>query len=101
MRGGAEVLFLALGIRRDFFFVNVRRRDFKAVEARRGDGGVSTHVRCEDVVADLEARLADPDLYADAKRAAEVQRAYQQAQSELTRLYEEWEAAEAALQEEP
>ena len=43
------------------------------------------------------AQLADPDLYADGKHAAEVQKAYQQAQGELTKLYEEWEAAEAAL----
>ncbi|MDD5904934.1 MAG: hypothetical protein PUC64_08295, partial [Clostridium sp.] len=54
----------------------------------------------EEEIADLEAQMADPELYADSKRAAEVQRAYQQAQSDLTRLYEEWEAAEAALQEE-
>ncbi|MBQ4264709.1 MAG: ATP-binding cassette domain-containing protein [Clostridia bacterium] len=54
----------------------------------------------EEEIAELEAQLADPDLYSDAKRAAEVQKAYQQAQSALSHLYEEWEKAEAALQEE-
>ena len=54
----------------------------------------------EAEIADLEALMADPDLYADSKRAADVQKAYQQAQSDLSMLYEEWEAAEAALQEE-
>ena len=54
----------------------------------------------EEEITELEAQMADPDLYSDAKRAAEVQKAYQQAQSDLARLYEEWENAEAALQEE-
>ncbi|MBQ8618621.1 MAG: ABC-F type ribosomal protection protein [Clostridia bacterium] len=54
----------------------------------------------EEEIAQLEEQMGDPDLYSDAKRAAEVQKAYQQAQSDLARLYEEWENAEAALQEE-
>jgi len=54
----------------------------------------------EEEIAMLEEQMGDPDLYADAKRAAEVQKAYQQAQNDLARLYEEWENAEAALQEE-
>jgi len=54
----------------------------------------------EEEIANLEAQMADPDLYSDARRAAEVQKAYQQAQNDLARLYEEWENAEAALQEE-
>ena len=54
----------------------------------------------EEEIAELEAQMADPDLYSDARRAAEVQKAYQQAQNDLARLYEEWETAEAVLQEE-
>ena len=44
--------------------------------------------------------MADPALYSDPQRAADVQRTYQAAQQALQMLYEEWEAAEAALQEE-
>lgn len=51
-------------------------------------------------IADLEEKMADPDLYTDNTKVAEVQRAYQQAQEALAKLYEEWESAEAALQEE-
>ena len=54
----------------------------------------------EEEIAQLEEQMGDPDLYSDAKRAAEVQKAYQQAQNELALLYEEWENAEAAIQEE-
>ena len=54
----------------------------------------------EEEIAHLEELMADPDLYSDNKKAAEVQKAYQQAQDDLARLYEEWEEAEAALQEE-
>ena len=54
----------------------------------------------EEEITKLEEQMSDPDLYADNKKAAEVQKAYQQAQDDLARLYEEWEAAEAALQEE-
>ena len=51
----------------------------------------------EEEIAQLEARMADPDLYADAQQAAEINRAYQKAQAELPLLYEQWEQAEAAL----
>ena len=54
----------------------------------------------EEEIANLEAMMADPDLYADAEKAAKVQKDYRQAQDDLARLYEEWEAAEAALQDE-
>ena len=54
----------------------------------------------EEEIVLLEEKMADPDLYSDNRKAAEVQKAYQQAQEDLARLYEEWEAAEAALQEE-
>ena len=43
--------------------------------------------------------MADPALYADAQRAAEVQRSYQRAKDELAALYEAWEQAEAQLSE--
>lgn len=51
----------------------------------------------EEQIAQLEAQMSDPDLYADAQRAAAVQRDYQKAQEELAALYEQWEQAEAAL----
>ncbi len=54
----------------------------------------------EAEIAELEALMADPALYADAGRAAQVRRDYQRAQEALARLYEEWEAAEAALEQE-
>lgn len=40
--------------------------------------------------------MADPSLYSDAQKSADVQRAYQKAQQALQTLYEQWEAAEAA-----
>ena len=51
-------------------------------------------------VAELEAQMADPSLYSDAQKSADVQRAYQKAQQALQTLYEQWEAAEAALSQE-
>ncbi len=54
----------------------------------------------ESEIAGLEAQMADPALYQDPGRAANVQKAYSQAQEELQRLYEQWEEAEAALSEE-
>lgn len=54
----------------------------------------------EEEIEELETLMSDPDLYADAKRAAEVQKTYQKAQGSLAILYEQWEEAEAALQEE-
>ena len=54
----------------------------------------------EAEIAELEAQMADPALYSDAQKAADVQRAYQKAQQELQTLYEQWEAAEAALSQE-
>ena len=72
----------------------LRQLKVRAQEAEKAVGAK------EEEIADLEAQLADPNLYADTVRAAAVQKAYQQAQGDLSRLYEEWEAAEAALQEE-
>jgi len=54
----------------------------------------------ESEIAELEEKMADPDLYTDQKKAAEVQKAYLKAQNDLLELYETWEQAEAALQEE-
>lgn len=72
----------------------LRQLKVRAQEAEKAVGAK------EEEIAEFEAKMADPDLYADSKRAAEVQRAYQKAQEDLARLYEEWECAEAALQEE-
>ena len=52
----------------------------------------------EQEIADYEAQMADPALYNDAQKAAQVNKAYQQAQEDLLMLYEQWEQAEAALQ---
>lgn len=54
----------------------------------------------EAEIAELEAQMADPSLYSDAQKSADVQRAYQKAQQALQTLYEQWEAAEAALYQE-
>ncbi len=72
----------------------LRQLKVRAQEAEKAVGAK------EEEIALLEEQMGDPDLYSNAKRAAEVQKAYQQAQNDLARLYEEWEAAEAALQEE-
>ena len=54
----------------------------------------------EEEISALEIQMSDPDLYSDAAKASHVQKAYQKAQEVLSQLYEEWEQAEAALQEE-
>ena len=54
----------------------------------------------EAEIAELEAQMADPSLYSDAQKSADVQRAYQKAQQALQTLYKQWEAAEAALSQE-
>ena len=72
----------------------LRQLKVRAQEAEKAVGAK------EEEIALLEEQMGDPDLYSDAARAAEVQKAYQQAQNDLSRLYEEWENAEAALQEE-
>lgn len=54
----------------------------------------------EAEIAELEAQMADPSLYSDAQKSADVQRAYQKAKQALQTLYEQWEAAEAALSQE-
>ena len=69
----------------------LRQLKVRAQEAERAVG------LKEEEIAQLEAQMADPDLYADASRFAEINRAYQKAQAELPLLYEQWEQAEAAL----
>jgi len=72
----------------------LRQMKVRAQEAEKAVGAK------EAEIAALEEKMSDPDLYSDSKKSAEVQKAYQQAQNDLARLYEEWEQAEAALQEE-
>ncbi len=48
----------------------------------------------EDEAAEIEARLADPETYADPEKAAALAKAYQQKKDEIDRLYAEWEALE-------
>ena len=72
----------------------LRQLKTRAQEAEKAVGAK------EAEIAELEAQMADPALYSDPQHAADVQRAYQVAQQTLQTLYEEWEAAEAALQEE-
>jgi len=72
----------------------LRQLKTRAQEAEKAVGSK------EAEIAELEAQMADPALYSDPQRAADVQRAYQTAQQTLQALYEEWETAEAALQEE-
>ena len=69
----------------------LRQLKVRAQEAERAVG------QKEEEIARLEAQMADPDLYADAGKFAEINRAYQKAQAELPLLYEQWEQAEAAL----
>ena len=72
----------------------LRQLKVRAQEAERAVG------LKEQEIADFEAQLADSSLYTDAKKAAQVNIAYQKAQEDLLKLYEAWEAAEAALQAE-
>ena len=72
----------------------LRQLKTRAQEAEKAVGAK------EAEIAELETQMADPALYSDPQRAADVQRTYQAAQQALQMLYEEWEAAEAALQEE-
>ena len=71
----------------------LRQLKVRAQEAEKAVGDK------EEEIASLEAQMADPALYADAQRAAEVQRSYQRAKDELAALYEAWEQAEAQLSE--
>ena len=72
----------------------LRQLKIRAQEAEKAVGVKETEI------AELEAQMADPSLYSDAQKSADVQRAYQKAQQALQTLYEQWEAAEAALSQE-
>ena len=72
----------------------LRQLKTRAQEAEKAVGSK------EAEIAELEAQMADPALYSDAQKAADVQRVYQKAQQKLQTLYEQWEAAEAALSQE-
>ena len=76
---------------------NKRNESAATLEEQEAEKAVGAK---EAEIAAYEEKMSDPDLYADPKKAAEVQKAYQQAQDDLLVLYEQWEAAEAALQEE-
>ena len=77
----------------------MNRQALRQLKARAQEAEKAIEAK-ETQIAELEEQMADPALYADAARAAEVQKTYQQAQSDLTALYAAWEEAEAALQEE-
>lgn len=72
----------------------LRQLKIRAQEAEKAVGVKETEI------AELEAQMADPSLYSDAQKSADVQRAYQKAQQALQTLYEQWEAAETALSQE-
>ena len=77
----------------------MNRQALRQLKTRAQEAEKAVGVK-EAEIADLEAQMADPTLYSDPQHAADVQRAYQAAQQTLQTLYEKWEAAEAALQEE-
>ena len=47
--------------------------------------------------SELEALMADPDLYQDQARWAEVSREYAQVERRLERAYQHWEEAQEAM----
>ena len=74
------------------------KQALRQLKARAQEAEKAIGVKDEEI-AQMEAQMADPALYADAEKAAAVQKSYQQAQRDLQALYEAWEEAEAALQE--
>ncbi len=52
-------------------------------------------LKAEEEAAELEARLAAPETYQDADKAAELAREYQRKKEEIDRLYRAWEALES------
>ena len=75
------------------------RQELRQLKIRAQEAEKAVGVK-EAEIAELEAQMADPSLYSDAQKSADVQRAYQKAQQALQTLYEQWEAAEAALSQE-
>ena len=51
-------------------------------------------VRDEEEAADMEARMADPDTYADPEKAAALAKAYQAKKDAIDALYQKWEELE-------
>jgi ATP-binding cassette subfamily F protein 3 len=47
----------------------------------------------ETLVAELEARLASPELYRDGEKVKETTRAFEETKARLAQLYEHWEEA--------
>ena len=56
--------------------------------------------KAEQEQMDIEAQMGAPETYADAALAAELAKRYQRLQEDIPKLYDAWEAAEAALQAE-
>ena len=53
----------------------------------------------EQTLFDLEALMALPETFKDPEKAAQAAREYQKAQDRIAALYDEWEAADKALNE--
>jgi ATP-binding cassette subfamily F protein 3 len=53
----------------------------------------------EAVKAELEARMADPDLYSDQKAWAETSQEYAQVERRLERAYQRWEEAQEKIEQ--
>ena len=77
------------------------KRKAKEAEAREKERRLRLK-EAEDAVANaekeadrLEQILADPSIWNDAGKAAELTKQYQRQKEEIARLYEAWEALEA------
>ncbi len=55
--------------------------------------------RLEKIKTELEAQLADPELYKDEGRFGEKSRAYGSAERKLQRLYQQWEEQQGKVEE--
>lgn len=53
----------------------------------------------EERKAELEAQMADPELYENQEAWAEVSKEYSQVERQLERAYQHWEEAQAAIEE--
>ena len=64
---------------------------------KKNDEAEAEIERSEARKAELEALMADPDLYSDQARWAEISREYTQVQRHLERAYQRWEEAQEAI----
>ncbi len=64
---------------------------------KKNDEAEAEIERSEARKAELEALMADPDLYGDQARWAEISREYTQVQRHLERAYQRWEEAQEAI----